>query len=157
MLIDEETLKVVEMGFLEEKEMLSYISNLQNRFGTENRYKLAVETIQFLGGTAGATVFKTCILVGRMLERAEMADFYEDIMEIYRKDEKMNLCGTMRTNDKGIKDVLIDRFAKDVPNMGKGNKKSPGWFFGFRADIWQAYAIGVTYYDLYILRRRYSQ
>ena len=145
------------MGFLDEKLMLSYVSDLQERFGFENKYKMAIETIQFLGGTAGASIFRTCILVGRLLERAETVGFYEDVMEIYRKDEKMNLCGTMRTNDKGIKDVLVHRFAKDVPNMGKGSKKNPGWFYGFRADIWQAYAIGVTYYDLYIRRRRYSE
>ena len=144
------------MGFLDEKLMLSYVSDLQERFGPENKYKMAIETIQFLGGTAGASIFRTCILVGRLLERAEMVGFYEDIMEIYRKDEKMNLCGTMRTNDKGIKDVLVNRFAKDVPNMGKGTKRNPGWFFGFKADIWQAYAIGVTYYDLYIQKRRYA-
>lgn len=145
------------MGFLEEKDMLSYINNLQNNFGIENKYKLAVETIQFLGGTAGSTIFRTCILVGRILERAEMMGFFDDIKEIYRKEEKMNLCGTMRTNDKGIKDVLINRFAKGVSNMGKGSKKHPGWFFGFRKDIWQAYAVGITYYDLYIARRRYAQ
>lgn len=144
------------MGFLDEKLMLSYVSDLQERFGFGNKYRMAIETIQFLGGTAGASIFRTCILVGRLLERAEMVGFYEDIMEIYRKDEKMNLCGTMRTNDKGIKDVLVHRFAKDVPNMGKGSKKNPGWFYGFRADIWQAYAIGVTYYDLYIQKRRYA-
>ena len=144
------------MGFLDEKLMLSYVSDLQERLGLENKYKMAIETIQFLGGTAGASIFRTCILVGRLLERAEMVGFYEDIMEIYRKDEKMNLCGTMRTNDKGIKDVLVHRFAKGVPNMGKGSKKNPGWFYGFRADIWQAYAIGVTYYDLYIQKRRYA-
>lgn len=156
-MIDEETLKVVEMGFLGEKDMLLYVGELQNKYGVENKYKLAIETIQFLGGCAGSTVFRTCILIGRILEKAEMASFYEDIMEIYRKDEKMNLCGTMRTNDKGIKDILVKRFAKNVPNMGKGSKSSPGWFYGFRKDIWQAYAIGITYYDLYIRRRRYSE
>lgn len=145
------------MGFLKEKEMLSYVSNLRERFGEMNSYRLAVETIQFLGGTAGATIFRTCILIGKILERAEMADFYENIMEIYRKDEKMNLCGTMRTNDKGIKDALVHRFAKGVPNMGKGSKKDQGWFYGFKRDIWQAYAIGITYYDLYIMGRRYAQ
>ena len=53
-----------------------------------------------------------------------------------------------------MKQALIDRFAPGVPNGGKGivNKKvkQPGWFYGFKGDIWQAYAVGVTYYDMYI-------
>jgi hypothetical protein len=25
--------------------------------------------------------------------------------------------------------------------------KDQGWFYGFKADIWSAYAIGITYID----------
>ena len=35
-----------------------------------------------------------------------------------------------------------------VSNYGKGTKKAPGWFYGFSGDMWQAYALGVTYIDL---------
>jgi hypothetical protein len=66
---------------------------------------------------------------------------------IYRKDEKMAICHSMKANDASIRQALVDRFAYGVPNFGKGTKKAPGWFYGFRADIWQSYAIAVTYYE----------
>lgn len=67
---------------------------------------------------------------------------------IYRSQEKMAICHHPRANDATIKQALIDRFAPNTPNYGKGSKKNPGWFHGFRADIWQAYAVAVTWHDL---------
>jgi hypothetical protein len=66
---------------------------------------------------------------------------------IYRKDVKMNLCGQTRAKDSNIIQALVDRFAYNVPNRGKGYKKSPAFFYGFKSDIWQAFAVGVTYLD----------
>ena len=154
-LIDMDSLAIMSMGFLEEKDILNLIGNIQELYGENHIYHLAVETIQNLGCIVGREVFDTCILIGKILERAESTKKYHNIVKIYRSEEKLNLCGTTKTNDVGIKNSLIQRFAKDVPNYGKGTKKSPGWFYGVKADIWQAYAIGITYYDLYILKERY--
>ena len=49
----------------------------------------------------------------------------------------MNLCGQTKAKDTNVRQALIDRFGV------VGTKKNQGWFYGFKADIWQAYALGV--------------
>jgi hypothetical protein len=66
---------------------------------------------------------------------------------IKRRDVKRLLHLPSNTNDAGIIQYLTHRFAPNEPNYGKGTKKNPSWFYGFRADIWQAYALGVAYID----------
>jgi hypothetical protein len=53
----------------------------------------------------------------------------------------------MKAKDSNIRQALIDRFGE------VGIKKNPGWFYGFKKDIWQAYAVGITYHDLYLKKR----
>lgn len=111
---------------------------------------VAIEMVASYGMAVGATVFDTCVWVGRFTEKANQ--YSAKVTYIYRKDEKINLCNSMKAKDSNIIQALVDRFAPNTPNKGKGSKKVPGWFYGFKKDIWQAYAVGVTYYDLYIKR-----
>ncbi len=60
----------------------------------------------------------------------------------------MHLCGSPRAKDPNVTQALVDRFARGETNYGKGTKKSPGFFYGFSADMWQAYALAVTYLDM---------
>lgn len=108
---------------------------------------IAIEMIASYGMPVGIEVFETCVWIGRFIQA--IGNGIEPRF-IYRKDEKMNLCTSMKANDATIKQALVDRFAAGQKNYGKGTKKEPGWFYGFSKDMWAAYAVGVTYYDKYI-------
>jgi hypothetical protein len=98
------------------------------------------------GMPAGKDVFDTCVWIGRFLEQFEIRRTPTHTLK--RGDVKMHICGSMRANDATIRQALVDRFAPDATNHGKGTKREPGWFYGFSGDMWQAYALGVTYLDL---------
>jgi hypothetical protein len=112
-----------------------------------SRTKVVIEMIQSYGTgrAAGKDVYETCVWIGRFkqyfLERGAVVD------TIQRTEVKLHLCGIARAKDPNVVQALVDRFAPLAPNYGKGTKKAPGWFSGFRADVWQAYALGVTYAD----------
>jgi hypothetical protein len=97
------------------------------------------------GMPVGESIFETVFWIGRFWE--ETGNITRKA-RIYRKDVKMNLCGSMKAKDSNIRQALIDRFGV------VGVKKNPGWFYGFKADIWSAYAVGVTYYDKILKERR---
>lgn len=109
------------------------------------KVSFAIEMIASYGMPVGAEVFDTCRWIGKLEERLR----HYPITLIYRKDEKMAICHSMKANDATIKQALIDRFAPGEKNYGKGTKAKPGWFYGFKADIWAAYAVGITYHDMY--------
>lgn len=104
---------------------------------------VAIEMIASYGMPVGKEVFETCVWIGRLVERMKL---FEPSF-VYRKDEKMAICHSMKATDATIRQALVDRFAPNTSNFGKGTKAKPGWFYGFRADIWAAYAVGVTYHD----------
>lgn len=146
-LIDAKTYKPIEFGKVENNKLLEIINRIL--FFAEEKPCVVFEMIAHYGCgmPAGKSVFDTCVWIGRFMQEAENMVFTSTHI-VYRKDEKMNLCGTMKAKDGNIIQALIDRFAPDIPNRGKGTKKEPGWFYGFKADVWQAYAVGITFLDL---------
>lgn len=114
-------------------------------FKTYNITDVAIEYIQNFGMAVGSTVFDTVFFIGRLWERiSSLKDEDANIAKVYRHDEKMVICGSAKAKDGNIRQALVDRFAKHSMS-GKGTRKQPDWFYGFAADMWQAYAVGVTY------------
>lgn len=111
----------------------------KNMFGWID--EVAIEMIGNFGMAVGKTVFDTCVFIGQLREAFSNAD-NPKVSYIYRKDEKMNLCNSMRAKDTNIRQALIDRFGI------VGVKANKGYFYGFKADMWSAMAVAVTYIDL---------
>ena len=98
------------------------------------------------GMAVGKDVFDTCVWIGRFTEAAQG----RKIEQIYRKEEKLYLCGKLTAKDSNIAQALVDRFAPGQSNYGKGTKKDPGFFYGFSKDMWAAMAVATAYLDKHI-------
>lgn len=101
---------------------------------------LAIEMIASYGMPVGAEVFETCVWVGRFIQA-----WHGPHVFVYRREVKLNLCGSMKAKDGNVRQALIDRFGGKATAVG--TKKQPGPLYGFAADAWSALAVGVTYID----------
>ena len=143
--MDKKTYKPIEFGKINNEALLEYIfDNMPNGVDT-----LVIEKIASYGMAVGASVFDTCIWTGRIVQHYLdfTSPYHQQVQYIYRKDEKINLCNSMKAKDSNIRQALIDRFAQFDFKNGKGTKKQQDWFYGFSKDIWAAYAVGCTYLD----------
>jgi hypothetical protein len=148
--IMDEEYRPLEFGKVKNEELLA----ITYRLGFDT---VVIEMVASYGMAVGATVFETCVWIGRFHEKAQQDMDKRDVKYIYRKDVKMNLCGQTRAKDSNIRQALIDRFAQHDLKNGKGTKGNPDWFYGFKSDVWAAYAVGVTYLDsLKRSERRYT-
>ena len=107
--------------------------------------RVVIEMVASYGMPVGADVFETCAWIGRFERQIKIhcSAPGAPVDLVYRKDVKLHHCHSPRANDATIRQALVDRFAPGQRNYGKGTKAQPGWFYGFRADVWQAFALAV--------------
>lgn len=98
---------------------------------------LAIEMFASYGMKVGASVFDTCVWIGRFVQT--ITDRNIPFEMIYRKQVKMQVCGKMQANDSSIRAKMIEIFGE------QGTKKNKGATYGISKDIWSALAIAYTY------------
>ena len=128
--IESKTYRPVYFGKINNEEMIAIVRSLSHTFTD-----CVIEMVACYGMAVGKEVFDTCVWIGRFYEAFGVPEL------IVRKDVKMNLCHSNKAKDGNIIQALKDRFGD------KGTKKEPGFFYGFKADCWQAFALGATYID----------
>lgn len=134
--IEDETYKPILFEKVNNEDLILKLGIILKEY---NIYAVIIEKIASYGMAVGKEVFDTCIWIGRFYECS--ISYVGTIDYIYRKDEKINICGTMKAKDSNIRQALIDRFGE------VGTIKNKGWFYGFKKDIWSAYAVGITWLD----------
>lgn len=135
-IIDSDTRKPVAFAKTLNEALLESIE--QGAFSYDVVY---IEMVASYGMAVGAEVFDTCVWIGRYLQSAMTTG--ADVHLVTRLHVKLHHCHDSKAKDSNITRALVDRFAYGQPNYGKGTKATPGWFYGFSADVWQAYALAV--------------
>ena len=147
--IDTATFQPVEFAKSRNHDLVRRLGRLVNQVD-----HIAIEQIGHYGTgmPAGRDVFDTCRWIGRFEQIIEDHGIAPDL--VLRAKVKTHLCGTPRAKDSNITQALVDRFAPGAKNHGKGTKANPGWFHGFHADVWQAYALAVYAADTLLVGTR---
>ena len=142
-IVTDDLSKVINKGKVYNVDLLDIIWQI------DNVSHVAIEGIQSYGMPVGKEVFETCYFIGR-LQETFLREHGKFPLMIYRKEEKICLCHSLKANDTNIRRALIDIYAPYTPNKGKGTKKSPGYFFFFLSDIYSALAVAHTYKKKYL-------
>lgn len=95
---------------------------------------LAVEMIASYGMPVGREVFETCVWIGRFIQAWSPRPH----RMVYRREVKLELCGSPRAKDPNVRQALLDRVGP------QGTKKAPGPTYGLRADEWAALGVAMV-------------
>lgn len=112
----------------------------------DDRPEVVIEMVSSYGLPVGKDMYETAVWIGRFTEIFARKGWR--LKRIYRPDVKLNICRSRSASDQNVINALINRFDPYRSNHGKGTKRDPGFFYGFKHDVWQAYALGVTYIDM---------
>ena len=141
-IMDGETLKPLYMELIPNEELQQYIKCLH----FEEQDRGAIEMLQSYGNLIGRDVLETAVWIGRFYETLRRKLFIPPEY-VFRMEEKMHICHSSKAGDAEIRRALIDRFCQHDCRTGRGTKGNPDFFAGIKADLWAAYAVGLTYIE----------
>lgn len=127
---------ISERGIVPNNDLISTL-----RLGMINGSQLVIEKVASYGMAVGETVFDTVFWTGRFWEAWRGA-----AVRVPRLTVKTHLCHDSRAKDSNIRQAIIDRFGGK--EFAIGSKKAPGPLYGLKKDLWQAFALALTWYDL---------
>jgi len=133
--VDTNTYKIEESGKVDNEKMMEIA-----RYGYYDA--CVIEMFSSYGMRVGKEVFESVVMVGRLMEAVYYTKGFNAV-RIERNKVKQYVCqkgGSCK--DADVIQVLKDRFGE------KGTKANPGFFFGVKADAWQAFSTGVAYIDM---------
>tara|TARA_R110000782_G_scaffold270328_1_gene370371 strand:+ start:2399 stop:2917 length:519 start_codon:yes stop_codon:yes gene_type:complete len=115
---------------------------LYHEIPDEPYFRVAIEMIASYGMPVGKEVFETCVWIGRFVE------FFVErhCRKVYRRQVKVELCGSPRAKDSNIRQAILDRYPPTgggkTPQIG--TKAQPGPLYGVKSHIFAAIGVGLT-------------
>lgn len=120
------------------------VNDLRLLQAVDPRAVLCVEMVASYGMPVGASIFETCVWIGRFLDAWEAAGGRTD--RLTRIQIKSHLCHSAKACDSNIRWALIDLYGG---NAAIGTKRLPGPLYGIKRDGWAALAVARTWLDLH--------
>ena len=124
---------IYEFGKVSNSQMRDVI----NLFSSDPTGELAIEMIASYGMAVGASVFETCVHIGRFVEIWTP----REATRITRNEIKNHICHSSKAKDANIRAALIDRWG------GPQAIKKGGPLYKVSSDVWAALALACTYLD----------
>lgn len=134
--IDRGSLCVWDFFIKENQEVLKFLSREGCRF---SKADIRIEMIASYGMAVGATVFETCVWIGRFMQAAD--PYQNRTKRIFRREVKMHLCGNATAKDANIRQAIIDKYES---MYGSAVTKKGGMLYKVSKDVWAALGVGIT-------------
>jgi len=108
--------------------------------------ELIIEKVACYGMPIGKSTIDTVEWIGRFDQQWFLLSNKRAIL-ITKNQVQLHHCKTTKSVDANVIQVLRDKYAYGIRNYGKGTKKEHGFFYGFKEDIWDAFALCTCYME----------